>query len=129
MVGPEAAKRAEREGRGPRGPPGRTCRLLSKLTGHLCGQRGEAEISETILDPGQGEQLGRDKVWRAGVVVGGEGGGQVDFLEEVVSGLGLGGLRRREEEGKKVKAEQEQAQRLSRGQLEKGEQQALRPAG
>ena len=49
--------------------------------------------------------MGRVKVHRAGVVVGGEGGDQVDFLEEVVSGLGLGGLRRREEEGKKVQAE------------------------
>lgn len=38
------------------------------------------------------------------MVVRGEGGGPVDFLEEVVSGLGLGGLRRREE-GKKVQAE------------------------
>lgn len=61
-------------------------------------------MSETILDPGQGEQLGRDKVRRAGVV-GGEGRGQVDFLEEAVPGLGLGGLRRREEEGKKFQAE------------------------
>ena len=33
------------------------------------------------------------------------GGGQVDFLEEAVPGLGLGGLRRREEEGKKFQAE------------------------
>lgn len=43
-------------------------------------------------------------MWRAGVV-GGEGGGLVDFLEEAVPELGLGGLRRREEEGKKFQAE------------------------
>lgn len=48
--------------------------------------------------------MGRDKLWRAGVVEG-EGGGLVDFLEEAVPELGLEGPRRREEEGKKFQAE------------------------
>lgn len=49
--------------------------MLSKPSGHLCGYTGEAEISETILGPGQREQ-GRDQVLRAGV------GCQAGFLEE-----------------------------------------------
>lgn len=71
--------------------------------------------------------MGRDKV-REARVVGGEGRGQVDFLEEAVPGLGLGGLRRREGGGRNSRQRQEQAQRLSAGQQRKESERVSRAA-